>query len=64
MIAIKRIRLRKGITQQAMADALQISPATISHWETGRRKPNVDDMIAIAQYFGCSIDDLIDKENT
>lgn len=61
MNAIKRIRVQRGITQQAMADALQISPAAISHWETGRRKPDVDDLIAIARFFGCKVDDLIEQ---
>ena len=61
MTAIKRIRVLKNITQQEMASALGISPAAISHWETGRRKPDVDDLIAIARFFGCKVDDLIDK---
>ena len=61
MTAIKRIRILNGITQQEMADALGISPATVSHWETGRRKPDVDDLIAISRYFGCKVDDLIEK---
>lgn len=61
MTAIKRIRVLKNITQQEMAAALGISPAAISHWETGRRKPDVDDLIAIARFFGCKVDDLIDK---
>lgn len=61
MTAIKRIRILNSITQQEMADALGISPATVSHWETGRRKPNVDDLIAISRYFGCKVDDLIEK---
>ena len=61
MTAIKRIRVLKNITQQEMASALGVSPAAISHWETGRRKPDVDDLIAIARFFGCKVDDLIDK---
>lgn len=61
MTAIKRIRVLKNITQQEMASALGISPAAISHWETGRRKPDVDDLIAIARFFDCKVDDLIDK---
>lgn len=61
MSAIKRIRIMRGINQKELADAIGVSPAAISHWENGRRKPDVDDLIAIARFFGCKVDDLIDK---
>ena len=35
MSAIKKIRIQKGITQAEIADAMQVTVATVSRWETG-----------------------------
>lgn len=61
MTAIRRYRKRLGLTQEEFAVALGMSQASISRFETGERKPDVDDLIAIAKFFGCKVDDLIDK---
>ncbi len=61
MTAIRRYRKARGLTQAEFAEALGMSQASISRFETGERKPDVDDLIAIARYFGCKVDDLIDK---
>jgi transcriptional regulator with XRE-family HTH domain len=50
-----------GLTQEELADKLGMTQAAISRIETGDRKPDVDDLIAIAKFFGCKVDDLIDK---
>ena len=61
MTAIRRYRKLLGLTQEELADKLGMTQAAISRFETGDRKPDVDDLIAIAKFFGCKIDDLIDK---
>ena len=61
MTAIRRYRKARGLTQAEFAEALGMSQASISRFETGERKPDVDDLIAIARFFGCKVDDLIDK---
>lgn len=61
MTAIRRYRKARGLTQAEFAEALGMSQASISRFETGERKPDVDDLIAIARYFGCKVDDLIDN---
>lgn len=61
MTAIRLYRKMRGLTQEEFASAIGMSQATISRFETGERKPDVDDLIAIARFFGCKVDDLIDK---
>ena len=61
MTAIRRYRKRLGLTQEEFAAALGMRQASISRFETGERKPDADDLIAIAKFFGCKVDDLIDK---
>lgn len=57
---IKQLRLRKGITQDTLAKALNISFQTISKWENNVSMPDIQLLPEIAVYFGCTIDDLFD----
>ncbi len=55
---LKTLRIEKGLSQQQLAEELgnKISAAAIGHWELGKRIPNIDAVIMIAQYFGVSLD--------
>lgn len=57
--AIKRIREQRGISQREFAEALGVTQGAVSHWELGRRKPDIDDLIAIARFLNCKVDDLL-----
>lgn len=61
MTEIRRIRKELGLTQEEFASKLGMSQAAISRYETGERTPDVYDLLAIARYLGCKVDDLIDK---
>lgn len=37
---LRRLRLRCGLTQQAVADALHVHRATYSYYESGKTLPN------------------------
>ena len=55
---ISELRKKKGITQEQLAAALNISPQAISKWETGISLPDTQTMPLIAEYFEVSIDYL------
>lgn len=57
---IKQFRLQKGITQDTLAKALNVSYQTISKWENNISMPDIQLLPELAVYFGCSIDDLFD----
>lgn len=61
MTAIRRLREAQGFSQMEFATALGVTPGAVSHWENGRRKPNINDLVRIAQLLKCKVDDLIDK---
>jgi len=48
----------KQLTQQQLADRLGTSDVTISRWETGKRRPNLDAQEAIAEALGIEAVDL------
>lgn len=55
---IRRLRLDRGLTQEALAAALNVSAQTVSKWECGNSVPDVQLLPEIAIYFGVSIDQL------
>lgn len=52
------LRKEKGITQDVLASALDISVQAVSKWETGGSLPDILQLPRIAQFFGVSIDYL------
>lgn len=55
---IRTLRQRDARTQEAVADALGITPQAVSRWEAGGSYPDVEMIPAIANYFHISIDEL------
>ncbi len=53
------LRKNKGISQQTLADYLNVNQTVISHFETGRNEPDLKTLIKIANFFDCSVDYLI-----
>lgn len=59
---IKLYRENKKMTQNEVADVLDVSPATISKYESGALEPNIESLKKLAELFEVSVDELI-KEN-
>jgi transcriptional regulator with XRE-family HTH domain len=53
---IKALRLGRGLTQQQLADKLNINRSTISNYENGNREPRLNELAAIAEALGVSTD--------
>ncbi len=53
---LKALRIGRGYTQQQLADKLNINRTTISNYESGNRTPRLNELIAIAEAFGVSVD--------
>lgn len=56
---LKYLRERKGLSQREFSADLGLSRATVGNWETGERKPDIETIIRLAEYFGVSLDDLV-----
>ena len=62
---IKLYRESKKMTQNEVADVLEVSSATISKYEAGALEPNIESLKKLAKLFEISVDELIkDKEET
>ena len=55
---IRQLRLRKGITQDEMAQHFGITPQAISKWERNVATPDISLLPDLSAYFGVTIDEL------
>jgi transcriptional regulator with XRE-family HTH domain len=56
---LRRARIARGLTLRTMAKRLGVSPSLISQVETGRAKPSVSTLYALANELGISLDELL-----
>ncbi len=61
MTNLKKIREKKGITQIKLSTEIEVSQELISHYEQGISKPNIDNLMKLADYFNCSTDYLLNR---
>ena len=59
---IRELRKKKGITQEALAAVLTVTPQAVSKWESGVTYPDMAMIPAIARYFEVSLDVLFDYD--
>lgn len=59
---LKMQRILKRVSQEKMAEDLNISRSKISSWETGRREMSLYDAVIISDYFNVSMDNLFNKK--
>lgn len=59
---LKELRQKKGISQQKLANFLNVSRSAIAMWETGKSSPDLATLVKIANYFGVSVDFLLENE--
>lgn len=58
---IKLLRTEKGITQETLAENLNVSRSAIAKWETNSGVPEVSNLKIIAKLFNISVDELLDE---
>ena len=59
---LKKARKAVKLTQEAVADKLNVSQKAISTWETGLKEPSYATLIALADLYKVSIDYLLDHD--
>ena len=58
---IKTLRKEKNISQEDLAKALGLSRSTIAGYETNKRKPDINTIHKIADFFNISVDYLLGR---
>lgn len=61
---LKQLRTEAGLTQNELAEKLQMSKGAIGNYESGQREPNMDTLDTIADFFNVELDYLRGRTNT
>ena len=61
---LRRMRRSRHLSQDGLVDFLwrmgvEISKNSVSSWETGKKRPSIDHLIALRALYGCKLDELI-----
>ena len=59
LLGLKMIRKQKNLNQLKVAFDLNISREALSHYENGKRSPDIQMLRILSEYFNVSIDYLI-----
>ena len=58
---IRQLRLQNSVTQEKLADYLNISYQAISKWENNNALPDISLVVPLANFFEISTDELFDR---
>lgn len=56
---IRDLRRKSGLSQEELADKLDVSRQAVSKWETGSAVPTTETLVELADFFGVSLDFLL-----
>lgn len=59
---LKELRLKKGLTQTELGEKVGVKQSTFTNWENGKREPNFETIIKIADLLEVSVDWLFGRE--
>lgn len=54
-----QLRKSSGLSQEELAEKLNVSRQTISKWELGESSPDMEKLIILSDYFQISLDELV-----
>ena len=60
---LKKLRKEYNLSQEQLAEKLNISRQAISKWESGKAYPDIDNLILLRDIFNTTIDDLVLRED-
>ena len=59
---LSELRKEKGLTQKEIADYLNVSDKTVSHWECDKYSPDISVIPILAEFFGVTCDEMLKGE--
>ena len=56
------LRKSRGLSQEEFAEQIHVSRQAISKWERGEAYPDIENLIAIANFYGITLDELVRED--
>lgn len=59
---LRELRKEKGLTQEQLAERLNVSNRSVSRWETGNNMPDLSILVELSDFYNVDIKEIIDGE--
>ena len=59
---IKELRTERGLSQATLAKEIGVSQKAVDYWERGINEPKASYILALAEFFGVSSDELLGRK--
>jgi phage repressor protein C with HTH and peptisase S24 domain len=53
---------QENFSNKTLSDFIGVAPNSISHYRSGKAEPKIDALVKMSQYFGYSVDQLLNKD--
>lgn len=60
---LQKLRKEKGLSQERLAEMLDVSRQAVSKWESGQTYPEIDKLIKLSDLFNVTLDELVRDDN-
>lgn len=61
MNRIQEYRKQRKWTQKELADHLGVERSAVAKWESGKSQPQAARLVALAEIFGCTVDEILGR---
>ena len=61
---LQELRKEKGLTQEQLAEKMNVARRTVSRWETGSNMPDLDILIELADYYEVDLREILSGERS
>ncbi|MEG2720820.1 MAG: helix-turn-helix transcriptional regulator, partial [Oscillospiraceae bacterium] len=58
---LKSLRKENGLTQQQVADKINVSRSAYSQYEMGLKQPTIETLVEVSKLYRCSIDFIVGR---
>lgn len=55
------LRRKQGLSQEQLAERINVSRQTVSKWESGQSTPDLEKLMALSELYSLSLDELVGK---
>ncbi len=61
-LKLRELREQHSLSQRKVADRIHVTPGTVAQWELGLSVPTTENLLALADLFGCPLDAIFGRD--
>lgn len=61
-LKLRELREQHSLSQRKVADRIHVTPGAVAQWELGLSVPATENLLALADLFGCPLDAIFGRE--